>query len=50
MLHNYKGIKMLHIYSALREKNEKVAKMLHHYTLSVIIDMQHYRSATRCQL
>ena len=52
MLHNYKGIKVLHIYNAhyFQEKTkfEKVAKMLHNYRVSVIIDVQHYRSATRC--
>ena len=52
MLHNYKGIKVLHIYNAryFKEKTkfEKVAKMLHKYKISVIIDVQHYRCATRC--
>ena len=52
MLHNYKGIKVLHIYKTQyfqeKTKFEKVAKMLHNYKISEIIDVQHYRSATRC--
>ena len=52
MLHKYKGIKVLHIYKThyFQEKTkfEKVAKMLHNYKISEIIDVQHYRSATRC--
>ena len=51
-MQNYKGIKVLHIYNAhyFQEKTkfEKVAKMLHNYRVSVIIDVQHYRTATRC--
>ena len=46
MLHNYKGIKVLHIYNAHyfyeKTKFEKVAKMLHNYKTSVIVDVQHY--------
>ena len=43
ILHNYKGIKVLHIYNAhyFQEKTkfEKVAKLLHNYKISVIIDV-----------